>query len=332
MSHLNPLDLFSEASVPISVNNSSPVQDESIKLQNKYNDLLDIRNELKKELEKLEDEWNELNVMEKKDIEKELKEEEELVYKILLKKSEPSSNNDDNLSNEYQIEDVSSDNEHIYTDTGSEDDQNKIVFDPSEYDVRPLRDWELRLEYLRKVYPYLAISNHSSKLTITYPNSKSVITKKIRFNISYDRYFKFQIILTLLQIEEEKYELSKLELERLSNNKFNSVLDQLLVYFRQNQNINEFLFTVNKLYGILINRAKIIEELHIHYKIDAKLDLYTETFSREGLLIIWNLIFDGREFKILINSNKSNEAMIKMVQIYGETTGLKKFISSFEQV
>lgn len=382
MVNVNPLDLFSDQPITNGIGSdnedfvqrdddnamsSSPVQTEETTLLNKYNELLELRNELKTEVEQLEIQWNEKHTMEMANMEKEKNEEQDLVLRLLLQAEQEEANQ----GNEEGL--VSSDSEESDGDededlSGTEDDkkvqkQDLITFDPSEYDARPLRDWTLRIAYLKKLYPFLSITEYDSRLSVNYQEEEpNKVLKIISFKISYDNLIIVRVKLDLDQNQEivqndkdndeknqekvkEYYSLKQLSVEKVSNNSLNTTVNKLIQTHQsqKKKNINEFLYQLNHLYELILERFNLISALSQQFNHSKKEfnDILVEDFhyefpnsSKKNLVIIWNLSYNRERdlFECTVNANMHNKLLLKHQNIYGELEGTRKFIEAMEEI
>lgn len=279
--------------------NSSPVQDsealQEIQLERQNDLLLKRRNELQREIEELELRWNSLQSTEEVEIE-----EDQIILELLQSVA-------------------LTDKESIVVENG---------FDDSQYSTKPLRQWDLRLEYLIKFYPYLTITSATSKLTLERFEDRPQVLKVLSFTINHGKVFIFEVTIWL-RSTQNTYHIHALNITKQSRNKFNTLLTQIAEHYTKSKNINKFLYTVNLCYELVIKRQKLLHEIHDdHFSEPYKYSVQNNTLNIKNVTLIWDIIFDG-EVKSLITVNPPyNDAFKEMVELYGVRKAMETLMDS----
>lgn len=284
------------------IQTSSPVQEterlKEFRLERENGLLLAKRNALQQEIEALELQWNQLQSQEE-DNQKEI-EEDMLIMELLQ-----SAVNDDD--DEVDI---------VERDT--------VEFDESRYSTKPSRQWSLRLEYMRKFYPYLTISNVQSMLKLVYIDNKSQVLKLLSFEINHGTVFAYSVVIRL-QSTQNSYHIHDLQIQRTSNNKFNTLLMLISAHFTKTKNINEFLFTVNSCYELVIKRQgslQVISEAH-RTRDGTRISVHENQITIGTVTLVWDIMFDDAKVHSLITVNQQyNELFLEMMNLYGVTKAI----------
>jgi hypothetical protein len=279
--------------------NSSPVQDNDDELKaSRLNKLLiSKRNELLKEIEVLEIQWNELQ-----DDEHGL-EEDNLILELL------QDINEEEIEEIEEIEEV---------EEGTSYDR---------YSTKPITQWPVRLEYLKRFYPYLSIDNISSKLSLQQIGGRSLVIKTISFSIEHHSIFAFDLSIQLIS-KSNSYSIHDLKIEKKSMNKFNTVLNRLQKWYQQNKNINGFLYDLNRLYELIKERQMILQELTDLYTDGIKISMYRNEITIKGIIMIWDLLFD-QSIQSIVSLSQYNDQFKDMVDRVGVKKGLEMIIEEY---
>lgn len=298
---MDPLDLFSDNSRGVRLDaTSSPVTKEQEYALLKQ-ELLGTKAALAAEIDELELEMNQLVNKEKEESESLRKQEEDLVMKLLL----------DAESEEKPTREVEEENEE-------EDELDQ-------YSAQPLKQWDIRFEYLQKFYPATKIGNIISTISLEYIDDVKSMIKNLSFDLNIGNLIKFKIELRLNKFKET-YQVYDLDLIKESNNKLNSILINISEYYNANKNINEFLLTLNNLYDLFKKRLELFS------KFNENKTLLNNSVSFKRLTIYCDFVFNDGELDIIYstNMNEIDEILDLFIENYGIEIGLGKFLERID--
>ncbi|CDR37429.1 CYFA0S01e10572g1_1 [Cyberlindnera fabianii] len=324
-------NLFSENNSEAPAQYSSPVQEteklKELRLERENKLLLQSRDQLLKEIKELERQWNEQQTLADQEAAEESDGEDEMIFDLLMKKAKS-----DAVRKEQENDDSTTEEEMI-----DANGQPLVEFDEEKFSTKPLKDWSLRKEYLKKFYPYLTITDVTSKLSLETDAKRKISTliKTISFEINHGDVFIFDVGVKLYS-KNNGYHIWRLDIVKKSNNRFNTILLSMVEYFKESKNINEFLFSVNSLYELVIERQKTITELNEDYnngKEDESDDkvkaasIFNNEFRYRNLVVRWDLSFEKGEVYPLVSVNGGyNAVMVDMVDLYGVQRAIEMLI------
>ncbi|CCH43877.1 hypothetical protein BN7_3431 [Wickerhamomyces ciferrii] len=310
---MDPLGLFSEDTPRRNTSQiaklSSPVQQtdtlKSYELEVKREELLRKRNALKEEVSNLENQWNEMrNNLEVEDINKE---EDDLIWKLLIQRSEHTTKEENDAGNE-------------------------LINDAEDLDMfsaKPSKDWSLRIEYLKKFYPDLTITNQESKTSLTYSegSTRPNILKTISFDLSYPRkIIALDVKIHLIKLDNI-FKTNHLDIIKRSNNKLNSIIIEIITYFTRSKNINGLLSTLNSLYTKLQTRQSTLQELNDELQQNTKINILQSQITHQQLVLHWDFIFKDGTIITITNVNDSlNTVFTDLLEQYSVKSAFLKLV------
>jgi central kinetochore subunit CTF19 len=298
---MDPLDLFSDSARGAQLDQlSSPVTREQ-ELAVLKQELLGTKAELTAEVDMLELEMNQLINKDKEEEEQRQKVEDDYVMRMLVEAENGESPEQEKA-------------------TAVADEESDL----SQYDVKPSRQWDTRLKYLKKFYPDIHIFNMKSSVSLEYLDDKKALIKNIEFSLNIQNLIKFQIHLKLNKFKTT-YQVFDFLATKTSNNKLNTLLLDISTFFCATKNINSFLLTLNNLDKLLQQRRGLFQNSE---EWNHNGSILTNSMSYKSLTLYYDIIFDNGELQTLYSTNQSrlSPVMDLYIKSYGMEIGLKKFI------
>lgn len=326
---MDPLDLFSDQNEQQQQPQqheqhqvSSPVEEsdalKQLKMDDELGALLDRRNELKARVVRLESQLNDLKSLQEEQDSRQ--KEAELLQRLL---AGPGAGPGGAPSPDMGAEDAPGG-----ASAGSGDDLDA-------YDAKPLKDWSIRTEYLKKLYPSLDIDNISTEHHIEHNSGTPILVKIISFTVRY-RKIRLEIGIEIVLKKDavldhvSNYTVDKLNLTRLSNNRYNTLVMELTEFYERNKNVNEFLFQANELYLKTVERLHLFQQLSEHYQLGPQggPSATSSTLTIDGRIsILYDICFQNGEIVSLLSvDNQHNNVLDQLVRQQGLLGGLKHLI------